>query len=260
MTLRAKAKTALSMISNGNLKSAANAVSENINKAWWRTRSVVHVDNCTISLDGVVDENRFLLFDGRYERHERSAVRELMDRSLPVIEIGGSIGVVACVTNKLLVNPKQHVVVEANPFLMEYLLNNRRLNKCSFSVVNAALAYGGGLVKFNVSDDALASGLGDYVPNSEPVIVPGVTLQGLIHIAGFKLCTFICDIEGYEYELVKTEPEALRKHVSTLIIETHERFIGKDKNDEMLAMLQSLGFVVQKHYSNVLVFRNSQIR
>ena len=42
-------------------------------------------------------------------------------RDLPVVELGGSIGVVACVTNRLLKDRKAHLVVEANPLAIPHL-------------------------------------------------------------------------------------------------------------------------------------------
>ena len=49
-------------------------------------------------------------------------------------------------TNRLLANPDKHVVVECNPTLVETLAKNRRINQCQFTLVQAALAYGGDTV------------------------------------------------------------------------------------------------------------------
>ena len=42
------------------------------------------------------------LFTNKYEAAERQAVARYLRRDIPVVELGGSMGVVACVTNRLL--------------------------------------------------------------------------------------------------------------------------------------------------------------
>ena len=62
-------------------------------------------------------KNRFV--SGGHEDKERRLVVKHVRRDLPVIEGGGCVGVVSCVTNRLLQDPKRHIVVEANPKLWE---------------------------------------------------------------------------------------------------------------------------------------------
>jgi hypothetical protein len=64
------------------------------------------LDNCTFDLTGVANDSiRLELITNQYELPERHAVVRYLRRDLPVIELGGSMGVVACVTNKLLTDP-----------------------------------------------------------------------------------------------------------------------------------------------------------
>ena len=55
-------------------------------------------------------------------------------RTLPVVELGGSAGIVACLTNSLLLDPTRHIVVEANPNLVPILERNRQTNGCQFGI------------------------------------------------------------------------------------------------------------------------------
>jgi 16S rRNA A1518/A1519 N6-dimethyltransferase RsmA/KsgA/DIM1 with predicted DNA glycosylase/AP lyase activity len=72
---------------------------------------------------------------GVFEKHERETIKRCLDPNLPVVEVGGCIGVVACTTNRLLQEPSKHVVVEANPDLVPVLEANRQLNQCEFVVL-----------------------------------------------------------------------------------------------------------------------------
>ena len=50
-----------------------------------------------------------------YELPERTAIARYLRRDLPVVELGGSIGVVACVTNRLLKDRTADLVVGKSP-------------------------------------------------------------------------------------------------------------------------------------------------
>ena len=53
---------------------------------------------------------------GSYEHEERELIRRWLKPEDHVIEFGACLGIVSCVTNKLLKDKTRHVVVEANPF------------------------------------------------------------------------------------------------------------------------------------------------
>jgi hypothetical protein len=112
------------------------------------------LDGCTFSLQNIPESfTKLFLLDGRYELPERRAVQRHLRRDLPVIELGGSLGVVACITNKLLTDPTAHVVVEANPHAIPQLRLNKALNHCGFEIVNSALAYDLDAVTFRPTVD-----------------------------------------------------------------------------------------------------------
>ena len=198
---------------------------------------------------------KLALLNKTYEDFERRAVLQYLRPEIPVIELGGCIGVVACITNKLLNNPADHVVVEANPNVLSHLNENRTANHCQFEVLNAAIAYDRESVTFVPSMDFWGSSL-EQKNGGEPVTVGTVRLGDIVSRRGFKSYTLICDIEGYEYDLVQHESDTLRG-ADTIMIETHARVIGEPKTQEMLDTLKRLGFRTVNQDEFVYVLKRS---
>lgn len=205
----------------------------------------VTLDGCTFTLEMIpANSIKVSLLKQRYERFERYAVLNYLQPEYPVVELGACLGVVACVTNRQLKNPSKHVVVEANPQVIPVLRKNRELNGCQFEILNMAIAYDQPTVSFSPSPDPRGTTLrkSDHQWLEGPqVTVPATGLGKIVEDRGFDYFTLICDIEGHEYELVRREAKVLNR-VKTIIIETHGRMIGEDKNRELLAALEAMGF------------------
>lgn len=229
---------------------------------WWQLgrfvgmpTEIVRLDGCKFTVDetvlpaNVVD----LLFENNYEAPERAALKKFLDPELPVIELGGCLGVISCLTNRLLRHPEKHVLVEANPALMPLIEQNRERNGCRFKIVNAAVSYGAETITFKVDDNILASSLnGD---EQRAVVVSTVTLQRLLDQHGFKRVTLICDIEGAELQLVEHELDVLRERVGMIIMELHDRMVGDEPTQRMLEKLESVGFRLVSNDRDVVVMR-----
>ena len=216
-------------------------------------KNEVRVDRCTFSLEGITYDSRMQLITNIYEAPERRAVARYVRRNLPVVELGGSMGVVACVTNKLLKDPTAHLVVEANPLAIPHLELNRKLNRCQFEIVNRAIAYGAGSVTFRPSSSMCGNSItedGDL----PPVTVQTAQLGDLVRTRGFGRFNLVCDIEGLEYDLVCRETDVL-KNAETIIMETHARYIGEDKFHLMMTKLEEIGFRVVEETGFVVVLR-----
>lgn len=217
-------------------------------------KNQVRLDRCTFSLEGITDRSTIIeLIIGNYEAPERRAVARYVRRDLPVVELGGSMGVVSCVSNKLLQNPTAHLVVEANPLAIPHLERSRNLNQCQFEIVNRAIAYGVDAVTFRPNSSMCGNSItadGDL----SPVTVQTARLGDLVRDRGFKRFTLICDIEGVEYDLVCQETEVL-KNADTIIMETHDRFIGTEKSGLMMTKLEDLGFRLIEKTEFVVVLR-----
>lgn len=211
--------------------------------------NLARIDGCTFTLDSpaIPTGLKALFLFNRYERAERDALRRFLDADTPVVELGGSLGVVACLTNRGLRDPSRHVVVEANAAMLGVLEENRARNGCRFVVMHRAVAYGAPTVAFHQDDDFLAGSVLDgrtgYEGRPRRVVhVPTVRLRDIMDAHGFARCTLVCDIEGAEVDLVTHELDVLRDRVGTIIIETHPGAVGEATVRAMLDQLAGAGF------------------
>jgi FkbM family methyltransferase len=265
-------KTAYSILRNDGL---ARMVDVSVEKAamWWRhgdclelgkfigrPSAIARLDGCRFALDSpvITADLRYLLLSGKHERCERELIRSFVRSDLPVIELGGSLGVVSCVTNRLLDNPSLHLVVEANPMLIPVLVRNRDRNGCRFTVLQRAIAYGGRFARFRIASNVLASAV--QAASADAVSVPATTLRDLVEEWEFERCTLICDIEGAEYELVRRDLQTVGRFVDTLILELHERMLGPRRTAEVLDDLRQVGFDILGRSWESLALRNRRFR
>jgi hypothetical protein len=99
------------------------------------------------------------MIEGLYEVPERFAVRNFVRRDLPVVEFGGSVGVGACLLNRRLRNPGNHVVVEADPGLAPLLTENHGPNRCRFEIIHGAAGASGSSGRIYLSGCTLLASL-----------------------------------------------------------------------------------------------------
>ena len=266
--LRKKITTAFSVLKKDGPVHVAKV---SIEKAglWWRQGdplspgkfigrrgAVARLDGCRFTLDApeVSDDLRYLLLSGKHERPERILVKKYVNADLPLVELGGALGVVACVANNLLTRPEQHVVVEANPALIPILRGNRDRNGCRFTVLNRAIGYDRSVIRLYVNANVLISSV--HGTTQDPVDVPATTLRQILDDHGFRRCTLICDIEGAEVELVRREARTLSTCVETLIMEVHDRLVGDEESAALLETLEQAGFRVIERTWDSVAYRN----
>lgn len=193
---------------------------------------------------------------GAYEKSERRLAVRHVACNLPVIEGGGSIGVVSCVTNRLLHDPSKHLVVEANPALLPLLTKNRDRNGAKFSIVHAALGAEGSTVTFYMHGKSSAGSI--RRETDQAVVVPAMTLMALLRKTGWKNISLLCDIEGAEIDLIRNEGTILRDFVQVFIVEMHPQISGVSSVNEALQALLYLGFVVREREEDVYVLYNDR--
>jgi FkbM family methyltransferase len=254
--LSRKVSTALGIYRKEGIAGLASAVRDRIDLRLKlhaaRKVTSVTLDGCTFELERVPNTPmKLALLQHEYERLERRAVLQHLNPDLPVIELGGCIGVVACITNRKLRDPQLHIVVEANPNAVPLLDRNRVQNRCEFEILNTAIAYGQSSVTFSPAADYCFNSL-VHERGQAAVTVPATHLAGIVNRRGFESFTLICDIEGYEYELVLNELDVLRK-ADTIILETHARLIGEEKTAQLLRKLAETGLHVIDQDSYVVV-------
>lgn len=225
--------------------------------------NTVEIEGCVFSLDSPVitttSKSKFMF--GRYERPEREAVRRFVDPALPVIEFGGSIGVISCLTNRRLLDPEAHVVVEGNPALVPLLHANRDRNRCGFTVLGRVVGYSGERALFYVdqSNFVISSTVATQPGSGVDVLeVDTIDLRSIVDQRSFDRFTLICDIEGGESDLLRYEAGVIGAKVATLILEVHEWSMGKRRTAECLKQIADLGFRTVFSEADTHVFRKGQ--
>jgi FkbM family methyltransferase len=223
----------------------------------------VSLDGCQFDLSSskILTAQKAGFWVGNYEVKERIAVQQIPDNALPIVELGGGIGVVSCVTSKHFGNPARHVVVEANPNMIPVITRQRDLNGCNFMIIPANLSYDGQEVPFHISARFLASSTLD-VPNqaSEVVRVPATTLRAILDQQGFERIVLICDIEGAEVSLFQHESEILGSRVEYLVLEYHPKLTGQDAIQLIKDLLGHLGFTQLYQGKDNYLYRNDNFK
>jgi FkbM family methyltransferase len=256
-TLERKVRTARRHLQQGGVQ-AVTSLTIDVTRRWLRRwHRFAEIDNCRFSLAGLPDSMIELLLSGKYELAERTLLKRSLDCNLPVVELGGCIGVLACIINRRLANPARHIVVEANPNLGPILVANRRRNGCNFTIVPKAIAYGTTSVSFSADEEFLVNRV---LENAGSVTVEATNLGTILKENAITHCTLICDIEGTEYSLVAHEADVLASCVRHLVFEAHPKILGIAKVDEILVRLQAAGFVLVDRTGDSYALVNSSLQ
>ena len=204
---------------------------------------------------------RFLF--NTYEIDAEKLIEKYIKPELPVIELVGCIGVISCLTNKKLDNKTQHIVVEAQPYLIDTLKKNRDKNKCQFEIMHAALAYDSELVDFWVNKKYFVGNSTKIRTDAEGFIVkvPAISLKNIVEKNKFDKITLIVDIEGGETNLINNELKFMATIVDTLIIELHpaEWGAGAKAINQLKQDLKNAGFIKIDQKGTDYVYENQNI-
>ena len=219
----------------------------------------VNIGALRFSVDNsqITTREKSAFFFGKWEQPERQAVNSYLRSDLPVVELGGCLGVVSCHINKKLERPEQHVVIEANPGILPTLEKNRELNNCKFVVRHAALGYGSSNVVLHLAK----FGDNSLTPISDNIIeVPAVSLETILEDTGFETVSLVMDIEGAEVDLLEREIDVLKKSVGTLIFELHRgEMCSEARWDAISTSLIGADFRMLDRISQTWVFENTRL-
>jgi FkbM family methyltransferase len=199
------------------------------------------------------------LSQGRYEAPERRLVRQFLPTDIPVIELGGSYGIVSNVIRRHISSDQLHVIVEANLDLLPICAHNVFLAGSAETVefLNVAIGYGpDGCIQFEDS----TSHHGNKIYTSKNPAVPtrlvksmrlGDLTKRYIDNSAYSL---VCDIEGGELEMLKQDGDALR-NCQCLVLEIHPSVFSEmgSSVEEVEALLVDAGLKIVARDQDVLV-------
>jgi FkbM family methyltransferase len=208
---------------------------------------------------GMKRDIKHQIIRGDYEKDEIELARRWIDPNLPLIELGGCMGILSAHLRRLLAPTMQLVIVEANPGLAETCEANatRRSSNAHTHVICAAVAYGVDHVDFHLNRNVHVSGIAsaDKKANHRS---PAVTLGKLVReqLPVDTDYTLVCDIEGCEYDVLEKDADALGR-CKLAIIEVHPQLfddqLAAQQRFESLA--RAAGFIQVDGSGSVVVLK-----
>ena len=175
-----------------------------------------------------------------YEKDERRFLKSHLDRDATVLELGACLGVVACITNKLLDNKNKHVVVEANPEMIEWIERNRAENNGGFQVEHCMVT-NQKENEFYIHDLIVGGSAMRKTPKK--VTVPGKTIEELEKDHRLKFDTLIMDIEGGEVQFIEENKEKLKQFRKIFMeVHTFDNILTEEQVQEAENTLKEIGF------------------
>jgi FkbM family methyltransferase len=193
----------------------------------------------------------------QYEIAERYLVDRYVQENDRILDLGGCLGVVSCLANRKLGDPRKHVVVEANPALIPWLTLNRDKNGCGFAIRQGVLSRSSDGTFFIHRD--IVDGSAE-LPGERRISVPVMTVEQIESKYGLHFNAIIMDIEGGEVAFLQENP-GLLSQAELVIVEFHGAEIGADASERGRAILRNLGFTNVETVGNTDAWiRNVHVR
>lgn len=194
----------------------------------------------------------------KYEADEAAMILRHLPPDLPVVELGGSLGLVSALVRSRLAHGVRHLVVEANPDIVSICTANacRNAEGCT-EVVNAALYYDGPAARLAIDRDVHSSALSDGAADERIVEVQAVTLAELHRRLGSpQSFALVSDIEGGELPML-LGPDPSLAAVRTAIVELHPKAYRGAGSSERAALdrCAELGLVAVDRQADVVVLK-----
>jgi len=204
------------------------------------------VDGCEFIIPTNITSRHYraCFLNDDWEDGERNLIHDFLRPTDSVLELGACLGIVACVTNKILADKSRHVVVEGNPFCIPAIHRNRELNQAGFLVENAAISHEDRRDSIFYLHPQYVVGGTIRSQTSLAVRVPAYSLEELETRYG-PFSVLIMDIEGSELDILAASVETL-KHYRLIIIELHDAIIGESNIQRCRDILISSGFQFKK--------------
>lgn len=179
---------------------------------------------------------QFLLH--RYESVERRFARKYVPSDATVLELGGCLGIVACLVNRRLADPSRHVVFEPHPRIADCLEANRERNRCRFQIRRQIVAAAGPAAFY--LRDPFVGGSSALRPSERRIDVPTVTIGEVERDTGYRFDTLIVDVEGAECGFFAENPDLLAR-ARLVIVEFHPQIVGEAACEDSRQLLRAGG-------------------
>jgi FkbM family methyltransferase len=195
------------------------------------------------------------MINGQYETEELSLINKIPAiEDMRVLELGGCLGVVSVAVNTKLNNPENHIVVEANPNVIEYLENNREINHCKFKIENIIVSSRSDGTFY--SFDKLVAGSshrrqvrGEH--NKTKHIIKTMSLQELMDTYDTEFDLIVMDIEGGELEFLEDMGDISVKYI---LVELHEFMMYRGFNTQCTKTLEKRGMSLVARKGNSFLY------
>ncbi len=175
-----------------------------------------------------------------YEKQERIYLKRYLPKDATVLELGACLGIVSCITNRLLIHPERHLVVEANPALIPVIQTNQSRNQCQFRIEHCMIS-DRKINAFYIGKNILMSS--NRRQTARKVSVKGCTISELEQKHGLNFNTLIMDIEGGELAILRENKAKLSEfHVIFMEIHPHPEILSSAEILECAQILAEAGF------------------
>lgn len=196
------------------------------------------------------------LIRGKYEAEEAEFISKYLPPDRPVIELGGSLGIVSSLIGSLLDTDTPHVIIEANAALIELCAQNA--GRAASQVYCKALSYDGPTALFVVKSNPHTSRLSVLRKSGANIMeVDAVTLSDLWRDLGAPDgFTLISDIEGAEVALLEQDIKTV-SNAGLVIMELHPSLIenGSSLVEQIKTTMTEAEFFLVEKKSDVYVWR-----
>ncbi|HLP92734.1 MAG TPA: FkbM family methyltransferase [Saprospiraceae bacterium] len=174
-----------------------------------------------------------------YEKQERRYLKQFLPKNATVLELGACLGVVSCITNRLLEHPERQVVVEANPNVIPIIEENKARNHCKFNIEHCIVS-SQPVNTFFIGKNILTSS--NLRKSAEQITVTGKTVAQLEQQYGLTFDVLIMDIEGGELGFLRENREKLEQfNVVFMEIHPHPEILSAEDVAECLAIMEAAG-------------------
>ena len=197
------------------------------------------------------------IYWGFYESAEIRFIHKYLRHDLPIIELGTSVGIIACISRKK--NSEQLVCVEANPELIPVIEKNFELNEVkNYKIINAAIGYEKDKKSYFGKGNRNTSGKIINVRTKSSVLIKQITLSSILENEKINDFILICDIEGAEAFILQNDSNALQ-NCKQIIIETHQINVNDTliKSSDIRDTIIGLGFTIKDKYGPNYVFEKN---